>query len=106
MVGLVVPHLKTTTPCARATRSIRIITATNSMEKQSLTLLQRYYLGLLLRYPNGVSTDQFLEWHRGSKRSGSNLVAVHMMGLRRKVRSDWTIETVKGFGYQIFPVKK
>lgn len=72
--------------------------------KRSLSRTQRQYLDLLLNIPDGVPTDTFLECH-GWTRSGANLVAQHIVNLRRKVEGQYVIEAIHGFGYQMFAVE-
>lgn len=70
--------------------------------KQSLTRAEKRYLDLLLEHEGGVQTEDFLG--EEPARSGRNLVAAHMVTLRRKVAGKYKIEAVHGWGYQLFKV--
>ena len=76
--------------------------------KRSLTRTEQAYFDILCGAKKPVSIEQLMKLNirRPDSYNGSNLVAAHMMNLKRKLASEYVIESVHGFGYQIFPIEK
>lgn len=64
-----------------------------------LTEMERKYFKLLLETDGVVPNHTFGEFHDDFY--GSNKVAVHMMNLRRKIKSIYVIESHRGIGYSM-----
>jgi DNA-binding response OmpR family regulator len=70
----------------------------------ALTPLEFKLLTAFVRNPNQVlSHEQLLELAWGSTRAGRDQVKLYVGYLRRKLGTDSTIETVRGFGYRYRP---
>lgn len=69
-------------------------------ENETLTPTENLYLDALKADPKGVSVE-VLAAATVSPIRASNLVAVHMKNLRRKLAGKVEIECVRGFGYRI-----